>query len=247
MTLKNTLLGLWRFVCLIGLLIACVAHGAVTRPRDLRARSRWRMRWSRRVARAIGLRIDTEGMPPSSGVLVSNHLSYLDVLAYGAVFDGAFVAKREVRSWPLIGFITHVAGTIYVERERARSAAEANRAVGRALDQRLPVLLFPEGTSSSGAAVLPFQPPLFQAAAQRRMPVWPSAVRYRLQNGREQDEQRIAYWGSMTFLPHMLRTLCLGSLAARIVFAPEPVEPLSRREACDVAHAAVVRLRSHAG
>ena len=105
----------------------------------------WASRWCRRLLRLSGIRLTVDGPLPKSGTqglaLVSNHLSYLDILIYSAIQPCLMVAKKEVRDWPLIGWITAQAGTIYVERAdiRGRPAAKprgGQRDDGRGLPQR---------------------------------------------------------------------------------------------------------------
>ena len=95
-----------------------------------------------------------------AGLTVSNHLTYLDVLAYGAVRPFLFVAKSEVRRWPLLGTLASLGGTIYVDRDRGLQVADATLEIEQALRDGISVLLFPEGTSSNGSSVLPFRSPL---------------------------------------------------------------------------------------
>jgi 1-acyl-sn-glycerol-3-phosphate acyltransferase len=151
----------------------------------------------------------------AAGLTVSNHLSYLDILVYGAARPFLFVAKSEVRRWPLWGTLATLAGTIFVERERSLQVAEAGRQIEQGLRDGIPVLLFPEGTSSDGSSVLPFRPPLFDPAIRAGACVTAAAIRYHTNLCAEEE---VAYWGDMVFLPHLFRTLCTRGLAAEISF-----------------------------
>jgi lyso-ornithine lipid O-acyltransferase len=150
-----------------------------------------------------------------TGLLVSNHLSYLDIMVYAADRPLRFVAKSEVRRWPLVGILASLGGTIFVERERSLQVGQAARQIEQSLREGVPVLLFPEGTSSDGSSVLPFRPPLFDPAIRAGACVTAAAVRYHA-DGVAEDE--VTYWGDMVFLPHAFRTLCLEGLAAEITF-----------------------------
>ncbi len=96
--------------------------------------------------RVIGLHLLYQGTPPRQGMIVSNHLSYLDILAYSAVAPCIFVAKREVAGWPILGLFARMAGTIFVDRARRTKAAETNLAMAEALRNGAVIVLFPEGT-----------------------------------------------------------------------------------------------------
>lgn len=96
------------------------------------------------------------------GLLVSNHLSYVDVLVIGAITPAIFVSKNEARHWPVFGALARLAGTIFVRRDKRTDVARLAAEIKNALDAGVLVVLFPEGTSSAGARVLPFKSALLQ-------------------------------------------------------------------------------------
>lgn len=146
---------------------------------DEAAKTLWRQKWARRLLHVMHVRVQQHGAVPEGGLLVSNHLGYLDVLVYGSVIHGTFLSKAEVAHWPLLGPLTRAAGTLFVERDSARSTAAANRQIAAELEAGRQVLIFPEGTSSGGNRVLPFQSPFFDAPQRTGAPVWAAAVAYR--------------------------------------------------------------------
>jgi lyso-ornithine lipid O-acyltransferase len=150
-----------------------------------------------------------------AGLTVSNHLTYLDILVYGAVRPFLFVAKSEVRRWPLLGTLASLGGTIFVDRDRGLQVADATLEIEQALRDGISVLLFPEGTSSNGSSVLPFRSPLFDPAIRAGAPVTAATVRY---HAADATEDQVTYWGDMVFLPHLFRTLCVRGLTAEIGF-----------------------------
>ena len=101
--------------------------------------------------------VSASGPLPASGLIVSNHLSYLDILFYASLMPCIFVSKSEVLSWPLFGILARCGGTIFVERSRAHGVDEPARRIAAALTLGIPVVLFPEGTSTDGRTVLPFR------------------------------------------------------------------------------------------
>jgi 1-acyl-sn-glycerol-3-phosphate acyltransferase len=171
-----------------------------------------------------------------AGLTVSNHLTYLDIVVFGAVRPFLFVAKSEVKRWPLLGTLATLGGSIFVERDRSLQVADAGREIEQGLRSGLPVLLFPEGTSSGGEQVLPFRPPLFEPAIRASVPVTAAAIRYT-------TEEQVAYWGDMVFLPHLLRTLRVRGLAAEVCFS-SPRFYNDRKTAARVTRAQVQGLRS---
>ena len=128
-------------------------------------------RWSKWTLPRMGIRVEVAGSPAGAGLIASNHLSYLDILVYSAIAPCAFVAKREVRAWPAVGWIATLAGTIYVDRSRRSETHTIQPEIQSALAAGLRLFLFPEGTSSDGSCVLPFHSSLFQPAVDLQVPV----------------------------------------------------------------------------
>src|SRR5579884_432213 len=113
-----------------------------------RQRAEWMREWCATAMRRLGVELQVVGKPPESGLIVSNHLSYLDIFAYGTVMPCVFVSKSEVRDWPVFGKLTTMAGTVYVDRKRRSGTRDANAGIRKALDEGLRVVVFAEGTSS---------------------------------------------------------------------------------------------------
>ena len=210
-----------------------------TKTLNVRERAIWLQDGAARVLKRIGAEVMAEGNPPRHGLVVSNHLSYLDVLAYASTMPCAFVAKREVREWPVFGAFATMAGTIYVDRERRAANDGAVRLIEEALAAGVPVVLFPEGTSSDGGRVLPFHSSFFEPAIRAGVPVTASAVGYASSTA---DETALAYHGDDVFGTHLVRTLGLRGLKARVAFAPAKCYT-DRKEAARATHAEVELLR----
>ncbi len=141
-------------------------------------RARWLHDSSRLALRMVGIHVEASGAPPAEGLVVSNHLSYMDVLVYSSLFPCLFVSKQEVGRWPVFGAFATMAGTIYVDRDRSAENREAVSSMEQALGAGLPVVLFPEGTSSNGDAVLPFRSPFFEPAVRAGAVVTTAAIGY---------------------------------------------------------------------
>jgi 1-acyl-sn-glycerol-3-phosphate acyltransferase len=193
------------------------------------------------VLRRLGFDVTVQGSPPRTGLLVSNHLSYLDILIYGATAQCVFVSKVEVRSWPLLGLLAWLGGTVFVDRRSAASAAEAARRIEELLAAGILVLIFPEGTSTDGSAVLRFHAPLFEPAVRAAAPVNPAAIAYSA--GTHATEAELCYYGDISFAPHLLRILRLPEITAAVHFANSGRVFASRKEAASATWAEVVELR----
>lgn len=198
------------------------------------------------MLRALGIRLQVHGTVPQTGMLTGNHLGYLDIITFGTLTGGIFVAKEELKTWPLLGAIMRGGGSIFINRKSVRSAATSSRQIAAALDRKMPVTLFPEGTSSDGTTVLPVHSPLFQAAAQRQTPVWPVAIAYAANGSVDGTEESVCYWGDMTFGSHVLRLLSLRRVDAAMHVAAEPIVKTDRREIAAAVQAELIRLHKNA-
>jgi 1-acyl-sn-glycerol-3-phosphate acyltransferase len=191
--------------------------------------------------RRLGIRYSVSGDVPASGLVVSNHLSYLDIMIFGAVMRCVFVSRAEVKSWPVFGWLTSMAGTVYVDRSRRSDTRNANEGISRAIQHGLPVVVFPEGMSSGGAEVLPFFPSLFEPAIENAVPVTAAYLDYEVDGGTVAHD--VAYWGTMTFFPHLLRLLSLREIRATIQFSDSPRMFADRKRAAQETRVEVLRLK----
>ena len=136
-------------------------------------------RWSSRMLNALGVSLRVSGTPrPGATLFVSNHISWLDILAVNAVQPVRFVSKADVRHWPLLGWLVACGGTLFIERERKRDALRVVHLVADALKHGEMVAVFPEGTTGDGHALLPFHANLLQAAIATETPVQAIALRF---------------------------------------------------------------------
>jgi 1-acyl-sn-glycerol-3-phosphate acyltransferase len=240
-------LGIWRaFAVLFFSLCALVENGisiSFTRcERRLHARAAWLHAWCRFACRVLGIRVKTHGSMPSSGVLVSNHLSYLDIVVLSSIRPCVFVAKRDIANWPLFGWLAHAAGTIFVDRERRFSSPKAVDAIGDAIANGSVVVIFPEGTSSDGSSVLPFKSALLESAVQLRAPMAAVSIDYALDDGSVADE--VCYWRDMTLVPHLLNLLFKREIHAIYSFSPGKVRAGNRKEIARELRDEIVSIRA---
>jgi len=188
----------------------------------------------------LEVEVVVEGPLPSTGLLVTNHVSFLDIVFLGAVTPMVFVSKSDVAAWPVIGTIASCAGTVYVERRRRLDVSRVNLQVSEVLGTGALVTLFPEGTSSDGAGVLPFQPSLLQPAVEAGVAITPGYLKYTGIDGERADD--IAYFGDRDLIPCIVALLNRRKTTATLRCAP-PVLPAKDRKALAVElHDAVVEL-----
>lgn len=199
--------------------------------------------WHKITGRIIGLRILTYGKVSENTrtLYVSNHASYLDIVALGAIDNINFIAKKEVADWPVLGFLARLQRTIFVERRRVKIRGQREEILSR-LEQGAKVVLFAEGTSNDGIHVQPFKSALFSllhgVADEKRITLQPISIAYtRLDDipiGRT-FMPKLAWYGDMSLLPHLFQLLGFGSITVEIKFH-EPVDPSVFKTRHDLAH-----------
>jgi len=208
---------------------------------SLRHRVQWLRRTALRHAKWIGVRIRVHGDIPCEGLIVSNHVSYLDIVALSAVAECAFVSKKEVARWPLFGLYARLGATVFVDRERRGAVAEVAGEMRKRLDAGMPLALFPEGTSTDGSDVLPFRSSLLEPVVELGCPVTACALRYTLAGGSVADE--VAYWRDMTLAPHLLNLLGKTGVTLDIHFGPSHRRTGNRKTLARDLHAEVRTLQ----
>ena len=201
----------------------------------------WMRNWRGTALRRLGVEVHIDEPIPQRGLIVSNHLSYLDIFAFGTAMPCLFVSKAEVRSWPVFGTLTTIAGTVYIDRARRADTRNANEGIRRALQQGIRVVIFPEGVSTDGSTVLPFYPSLFEPAVEAGVPITAAHLAYTLENGNVGRD--VAYVGDATFLPHLLKLLSRRGISATVTFAPSPRTFTDRKIAAAEMRDEVIGLR----
>ncbi len=204
--------------------------------------------WSRQLIRLLGIRIE----PPSGalsdmnhGLLVGNHISFIDIFVINALLPSAFVAKSEVAQWPLIGWLARHADTVFIERGSRKAAHLTHRHMQQALAAGRRLAIFPEGTTTDGDGVLPFHGALFQSAIDADVPVHAIAISYHGSDGTR--SRAPAYIDDIGLLDCLTSVLQTGGLVARVTHATSISTPLpDRRHLAHRAHQAVAAALSKA-
>lgn len=171
----------------------------------------------------------------SHGLLVANHISWLDVIALNAISPTRFVAKSEVRHWPLIGWLCAQAQTIFIQRSKRSDTARTNLCMAESLQQGNCMAIFPEGTTTDGTQVHHFHSSLLQPAIDAGVPIYPLALRYLDQHGKPNHDAD--YIGNMTFVESLWKILSSHHLHAHVITTPPlDTRTTSRRTLATAAH-----------
>jgi 1-acyl-sn-glycerol-3-phosphate acyltransferase len=182
-------------------------------------------KWSSHLLTIFDIQLQVYGgslLPHQPYLLVANHISWLDIHAINSYRPIRFVAKAEVASWPVFGWMAKQLDTVFVRRENARHARAVVGEIAKVL-QRDSICLFPEGTSSLGNTVLPFRPNLFESALVAQVPVYSLAIRY-VSRVTGQKSTVPAFVGDMGLLESMVAVLKSRELGVELHFLP-PISP----------------------
>ena len=208
---------LW--VC-AGLLVLALAFPLVPRAKRLMIKQ-W---WSGVLMRLCGIGVTHQGCPIKSGPVlwVINHVSWLDIFALNQVRAAVFIAKSEIRRWPLLGLLAVGADTIFIERASRHAVQKVGRAMQEKFERGQAVGLFPEGTTSSGYDLLPFYANLFEPARRSKVPIQPVALLF-FHHGRRSDFA--AFVGQENLMQNLWRVLGGTGIQIQIEFLPPIWEP----------------------
>lgn len=224
----------WRILHLVLLLLEGLARVLVLYPfLSHLKRLAMMQRWCVRVVGALNLRVEARGEAPVDrsrpALLVANHVSWLDIFVINVVCPARFVAKSEIRRWPLVGILCERAGTLFIERARRRDTGRLNEIMRAALEEGDRVAVFPEGTTSDGRYLHHFHASLLQPAVSIGASLYPTGVRYLRPDGSVNVEA--AYYGDMSLLESILLLVAQREVRAEVIFAsPISSENKRRRE-----------------
>jgi len=217
---RASLLFFWILFIMGGHLTSRVLTAASARAR-MRARTFWFRLWGRGSLRLMGCRLRVLGKVPEPPYLVvSNHLSYVDILVMCAALPAVhFVSKSEVREWPLLGVAARVGQTLFLNRERLRDLPGIVDGLRGVLDAGGGTVFFPEGTTTGGDIVLPFGASLFETPIRTGHPVLCAGLRYETEADEPPASEIVCWWRDMEFVPHFRRLLGVTGFEAELRFS----------------------------
>ena len=202
--------------------------------------------WAGALLAKLAIQLVVKGVPPATGpmLLVSNHISWLDILVMHASKHCRFVSKADVKHWPVLGALATGAGTLYIERESRRDAMRVVHHMCEALQNGDILAVFPEGTTGNGIEMLPFHANLLQAPIVCNIPVQPLALRY-LDPQSGQTSQAMSYVGDESLIDSLWRTLKAKGVTALVTYGePQSSNDRSRRMWSDDLRVEIERLKT---
>lgn len=197
--------------------------------------------WAQKFLRILNIKLVTNSMPPvcqQQGVLfVANHTSWLDILVILALHPVRFVAKTEIKAWPLLGRLCKNAGTLFIQREKRKDTLRVNQQIDRILQTGCSVVIFPEGSTSNGDVLQHFHASLLQSVVTAETLLCPIAIRYR---NRDKTRNTSVIYVTATLLQSLMLVLSEPEIQAELNF----IEPISgegnnRRELARLAEKAI--------
>ena len=200
------------------------------------------VRWlCRGVLRLLAIEVRAEGqLAAGPALLVANHLSWIDIVALTAFYDCTFVAKNEVRDWPLVGALGAALDVVWIDRRRKRDLPRAVAVLSETLRRGTHVVLFPEGTTTNGRQTLPFRSSLLEAAVIAGVPVVPIALSTAAANG---QGEALCWVGDEALFAHLPRVAALRQATFEIrVLTPLAAGP-TRKVQSAAARAVIVTAR----
>ena len=207
------------------------ALAATLLPRRCRLRSgSWFTRlWATGCRKIVGLHVMT--VPPEvprrrGGLIVANHVSYLDIFVHASLFGARFAPKIEMKRWPLVGVMTSVSNPVWIDRGNRRRSADSEREMHEALLGDVPLLVYPEGTNSDGSALLPFKSTVFEAVLRSGAEIRPVVSHYLP----AADGTPIPWCDHTGLLPHFWRVMGLKEIECEVYIMDTVVPGASGRK-----------------
>ncbi|NBC66244.1 MAG: hypothetical protein GVY07_11400 [Bacteroidetes bacterium] len=188
--------------------------------------------WSKTVARILSVRFHVKGTPPEAPfILVSNHLSYIDIVPMFMNMNCTFVAKKAVESWPLLGPMVKYTGVIFVDRSIKRDVTRVNELLSKSLNKHQGIVLFPEGTTTGGDRVLPFRSSLLNYPASASIPVYFSVIQYKTSEDDPSADETVCFYGARDpFHKHVFKLAGNKKIDCHVVYSGETVRSSDRKD-----------------
>lgn len=233
---------------LVGMFIEAGTELLLKRPSTRERRADWLHRFCKRSLRRMGITVTVHGRFPESGALVTNHQTYMDIVTLASLHPCVFVSKAELVKVPVLGWMTTMAGTVFVERGRGGSALRASEGMSAASQAGLPVVFFPEGTTNTEHELLPFRSGLLAQVLAAGEPITAGYVRYSIgsNNGPDASVKENVAWGDLPMFTHIFTFLGLREVHVDVTFASKSIafssDILHRKAAAVEARSAVTAL-----
>lgn len=200
-------------------------------------------RWSKKLLEICGVEVlfkdHSKGEVAERALIVANHVSWLDIFVINSLHPCHFVAKSDIRGWPLIGWLCEKGGTIFLARGKQREVRRIYEGLVHQIENGKRIAFFPEGTTAAQGTLLPFHANLFEAAIEARVPVQPLVLRYVDQRG--ELHAAADFIGDMSFVASMRAILLASRMTAELVRLPSiATSGAHRREVAQLARSMVL-------
>ena len=201
--------------------------------------------WARKLLRILNIVLTVHGARPAPAtrnlIIAANHVSWVDIFVISAAHPSRFIAKSEIRDWPIAGWLSDRAGTIFIRRARRSDTAKINEVMHAVLAEGATIGFFPEGTTTSGDRLLKFHTSLFEPAVANAATLAPAVIRYRASDGERSGA--MAFIGEISFAESVGLIIRQKSTIAEITFAPPiAASGRTRRELALLAETAVANI-----
>ncbi|MBC3885416.1 lysophospholipid acyltransferase family protein [Undibacterium griseum] len=229
------------FIHLMAGMLTCACQFPFSSPER---RERLIRRWSQQLLAIctvdVAFQDASEGVVAKTALIVSNHVSWLDIFVINTLHPCHFVAKADIRSWPLVGWLCEQAGTIFLARGKQREVRRIYEGLVHQIQAGKRIAFFPEGTTAAQGTVLPFHANLFEAAIEAKVPVQPFVIRYIDASG--QFHTAADFIGEMTFVDSLRVILTAPRMTAELIRLPAiSTEGAHRRDVAQQARSAVMQ------
>lgn len=219
----------------------CAMPLALVSPAGERRARQWLFsRYAAGVLAITGIDVDVHGQAPEAPFyMVSNHLTFFDVLVLASKLGCVFVSRSDLAEWPLIGFVTRYMQTIYIDRENLKDTVRVNEQIRDRMNKGYGVVVFAESKCSEEGMVMPFKPALLQSAVALGLPVHYASIHYATPEGHPPASEKVIWKGETGFVEHYIDVASLPRVHATITFGEEPITRSCRKTLAIDLHAAV--------
>lgn len=205
---------------------------------------------SKATLKLLGIHVELKGAFPDEAknyFVVSNHMSYIDILIISAHKPCCFVTSMEIRQTPFLGLLTELGGCLYVERRSREQISSEVKQISQALDKNLNVCIFPEATSTNGEELLRFRRPLYTAAIQSSKPVLPLCINYQSIDSepvRRNNRDLLCWYDDMDFFPHLTKMMGVRKIEVRLCI-DEEISPIGEIDTQGLADTSFQRVQKN--
>ena len=190
--------------------------------------------WGRSLLAITGGKIKIQGTPPKPPFfLVSNHLSYVDIWVLFTCLRATFIAKHDLKHWPILGLAMRLGGIIFINRTNKTDIPRVNELISRELTPTRGLIVFPEGTTSKGTELIPYNSPLFEIPATLHQPIIAVILTYTNKKGSDRSldgESNVCWWDETSFSKHFLDLISKPGYIATITFSKVSWKSDNRKE-----------------